>query len=183
MRIIAGSYRGKKLITPSDAKVRPTAERAREALFSIIYSRFGGVQNFKVLDVFAGTGAFGFEALSRGAECVAFIDIDPVLVRKNAALFPQEQAKISVIKADALKLPVARKKYNFLFMDAPYSKNLSLPAILQILTKGWLEDGAVCLIETRHDEAFEIPAVLTLLEERVYGIAKIGFYIYKKEKI
>ena len=87
MRIVAGKYRGKKLFTPDYEGVRPTSERAREALFSILYSRLGGLGECKVLDIFAGTGAFGLEALSRGAAKVAFVDKNPKLLNKNTALF------------------------------------------------------------------------------------------------
>lgn len=179
MRIIAGKYRGKKLFTPQDLNVRPTAERAREALFSILYSRLGNFTSCEVLDVFAGTGAFGFEALSRGAKCVSFIDKEPKLVMKNAALFPAEKTNISIIKADVSNLPRAAKAYNLIFMDAPYAKGLSAETIQNLRQKNWLSPDALCLIETRYDEALDLPEDFVPVDERCYGLAKIRFYVYK----
>ena len=96
MRIIAGKYRGKKLFSPAQEGVRPTSDRAREALFSTLYSRFGGFADLSVIDIFAGTGAFGLEALSRGAKEAVLIDKDTALSAKNAALFPDFKQKLEV---------------------------------------------------------------------------------------
>lgn len=181
MRIIGGKYRGKKLFSPAGSEVRPTAERAREALFSILYSKFGSLENRRVLDVFAGTGAFGLEAVSRGAASAAFVDINPQSVKKNIDLFPQERQKLAVLRSDAANLPFARSNYNLLFMDAPYAKGLTEPAVRALIEKNWLEDGCVCLIETRKDEVLNLPACLSQVDERVYGPAKVGIYIFKSE--
>ena len=92
MRIVAGKYKAKQLFVPKGIDVRPTLERTREALFSILYSKGIDFSNTDVLDVFAGTGAFGFEALSRGAKSVTFIDKDTKPVIKNSTLFEQEES-------------------------------------------------------------------------------------------
>lgn len=178
MRIVAGKYRGKKLFTPDYDGVRPTSERAREALFSILYSRFSGLDNCKVLDIFAGTGAFGLEALSRGAEKVAFVDKTPKLLNKNTALFSAEKDKIKIVCADALRLPAADEAYNLIFSDAPYAQNLSVKALCEAAAKGWIADGALCLVETRKDEELSLPENFVQVDERIYGIAKISFYAY-----
>lgn len=179
MRIVAGKYRGKKLFTPDYEGVRPTSERAREALFSILYSRLGGLGGCKVLDIFAGTGAFGLEALSRGAVKVAFVDKNPKLLNKNTALFLPEKDKIKIVAADALRLPPAAEAYDLIFSDAPYAQNLSAEAIREAAAKGWIANGALCLIETRKDEGLALPEFFTQVDERIYGIAKIRFYIYQ----
>lgn len=179
MRIVAGKYRGKKLFTPDYEGVRPTSERAREALFSILYSRLGGFSECKVLDIFAGTGAFGFEALSRGAAKAAFVDKNPKLLNKNTALFLPEKDKIKIVVADALRLPPATEAYNLIFSDAPYAQNLSAKAIREAAAKGWIANGALCLIETRKDEELTLPEFFTQVDERTYGIAKISFYAYQ----
>ena len=180
MRIVAGKYRGKKLFTPDYEGVRPTSERAREALFSILYSRLGGLGECKVLDIFAGTGAFGLEALSRGAAKVAFVDKNPKLLNKNTALFLPEKDKIKIIAADALRLPPAAEAYNLIFSDAPFAQNLSEKAIREAAAKGWIAPGALCLIETRKDEELALPENFAQVDERIYGIAKISFYIYNQ---
>ncbi len=180
MRIIGGKYRGKKLFTPNGKEIRPTADRAREALFNILYSQLGGLQKERVLDVFAGTGAFGLEALSRGAENVIFIDKDTGLLNKNASLFPAEKSKITIISADATQLPPARKKATLAFLDAPYAKGLSAPALENLDKKNWLEDGALCLVEMRRDEFLTSPVCYEKYDERAYGLAKIMFYRYNR---
>ena len=176
MRIIGGKYRGKKLWSPEGKEVRPTSDRARESVFNILYSKLGGnYAETRLLDVFAGTGALGFEAISRGCSHVTFVDIDTSLVAKNAKLFPQESGKISILKANAAMLPKAVRKYNLVFMDAPYAKGLSQQALQELAAKNWLDDRAVCIVEIRKDECWELPTAYELLDERVYGLARLLF--------
>ncbi|MBR6355795.1 MAG: 16S rRNA (guanine(966)-N(2))-methyltransferase RsmD [Alphaproteobacteria bacterium] len=176
MRIVGGKYRGKKLWTPEGKDVRPTSERAREAIFNILYSRLGGDYNeLNLLDIFCGTGAFGFEALSRGFKHVTLADIDTIPVLRNAKLFAVEKERFDVQKLDATRLPRARRKYDIVFMDAPYAKGLTEQAIEQILTQGWLNEHAVCIIEVRKDERFPLPQAFELLDERTYGLARVLF--------
>ena len=183
MRIIGGKYRGKKLFTPVGKEIRPTADRAREALFNILYSQIGGMQDICVLDVFAGTGAFGLEALSRGAKSVIFVDKDTKLLNKNTALFPAEKDKITIISADAAMLPPARKKVSLAFLDAPYAKGLSAPALEGLDKNNWLKNGSLCLVEMRRDEKLTPPAAYKKYDERLYGIAKIEFFQYTQPNV
>lgn len=180
MRIIAGLYRGKKLLSPEIQGVRPTADRTRESAFNILYSKLGApLSHFKVLDVFSGTGAFGLEAVSRGAETVALLDINTKALSKNVALFPKEQNKIKVIRADATNLPVSNSHYNLAYIDAPYNKGLSEIALQQLAQKGWLEDRALCVVEVERRENLPIPQGFEQLDERIYGIAKLIFLKYQ----
>ncbi len=174
MRIIGGKYRGKKLISPDTSLVRPTSDRAREALFNIIRSRLGSdLSSLSLMDVFAGSGAFGLEALSQGFGEILLIDVDTRPLQKNVALFPQEKDKIKVLTADARKLGNAPKQYDVLFMDAPYLKGLSEAALLQLSGKRWLKADALCLIEVEKSEECCLPESFALLEERRYGLAKV----------
>ncbi len=176
MRIVGGKYRGKKLWTPEGKEVRPTSERAREAIFNILYSKLGGdYSNLNLLDIFCGTGAFGFEALSRGFAHITFADIDTVPVNKNAKLFVAEKERFDIIKTDATHLSRARRKYDMVFMDAPYAKGLTEQALEQLLLQGWLNEKAICVVELRNDERFLLPETLELLDERVYGLARVLF--------
>ena len=176
MRIVGGKYRGKKLWTPEGKEVRPTSERAREAVFNILYSKLGGdYKDLNLLDIFCGTGAFGFESLSRGFKHVTFVDIDTIPVNKNASLFTAETEHFDIIKADATHLPRARRKYDLVFMDAPYAKGLTELALQQILAQNWLNNHAICIVEIRKDERFPLPDSFALLDERVYGLARILF--------
>lgn len=180
MRIVAGKYKAKQLFVPKGQNVRPTLERTREALFSILYSKGINFNDINVLDVFAGTGAFGFEALSRGAKTITFIDKDVKPVLKNATLFEAEKDKIKIIKADVSNLPYLSEKYNLVFMDAPYEKGLTEIAISSLLKKDLIADNALCLIETQKDENISFPTEFSVCDERNYGIAKIRFFVYKK---
>ena len=172
MRIIGGKYRGKKLFSPVSDNVRPTSDKAREALFNILRSRLG--QNFtqlKLIDVFSGSGAFGLEALSQGFAKVALVDIDTYDLQKNVKLFEGEKAKIEVIKADATKALPIGEKFDVLFMDAPYNKGLSEKALLNV--KANLNNGALCVVELEKNEECEFPKNYHILDERRYGIAKM----------
>lgn len=178
MRIIAGKYRGKNLISPENHNVRPTSDRAREAIFNILYSLIDGVREKKVLDVFAGTGAFGLEALSRGASSVCLIDQDTKLLCKNSALFEKEKEKICILKADILRLPVSKEKYDIIFSDAPYDMGLNEKALSQLAEKDFLSNDALCIVETRYNEDLNLSDSFELINERIYGMAKVRFYIF-----
>ena len=172
MRIIGGKYRGKKLISPVSKNIRPTSDKAREAVFNILRNKLGG--NFygkKLIDVFAGSGAFGLEALSQGFSEIALVDIDVSDLQKNIKLFASENDKIKVIKADATKKIIVDKKYDVLFMDAPYNQGLTEKALDTV--KDCLIEGAICLIEVEKGENCELPSNYKLIDERCYGIAKI----------
>ena len=179
MRIIAGQYRGKKLLSPDSDKVRPTSDRAREALFNILNAQLENPwSDYTLLDVFAGTGAFALEAVSRGVQQVCLIDIDTKDLQKNTALFPQEKEKIKVLKADVHHLPTTPQQYDILFMDAPYNKGLSEIALQQLHAQGWLKQGAICIIEIEKNEQISIPACYYFKNERQYGLAKVLFLDY-----
>lgn len=176
MRIVGGKYRGKKLWTPEGKDVRPTSERAREAIFNILYSKLGGdYSELNLLDIFCGTGAFGFEALSRGFKHVTFVDIDTIPVQKNAKLFQAEKERFSVMQSDASRLSKSRRLYDMVFMDAPYAKGLTEIALKQLLAQSWLREGAICIVEIRKDERWPLPEGLELVDERVYGLARVLF--------
>ena len=153
-------------------KVRPTSDKAREALFSILRSRRGNdFGKLSLIDVFAGSGAFGLEAISQGFASVVLVDIDPKDLLKNVALFPNEKNKIEVIKADATKELPLNKKFDVLFMDAPYHQNLSEKALGGL--KNSLKSNALCFIEICKDEICNLPQEYKLVDERKYGIAKV----------
>ncbi len=172
MRIIGGKYRGKKLISPMSEKIRPTSDKAREALFNILRSRLGSdFGGLKLIDVFAGSGAFGLEAISQGFAEVVLVDIDPTDLQKNVALFANEKNKIGIVKADATKKLLLDKKFDVLFMDAPYHKNLTEKALIAL--KDLLNKQALCLIEVCHDEICNLPDGYETVDERKYGQAKV----------
>lgn len=176
MRIVAGLYRGKKLFSPQSDSVRPTADRARESVFNILYSIIKtSWAEISFADIFAGTGAIGLEALSRGAKKVIFVDMDTAPLNKNLDLFPNEKNKIFVIKNDATKLYNISEKFDIIFMDAPYNKGLSEKAVTAILNNEWLANDGLLIVETQADEIFTIDERLKLLDKRKYGIAAFYF--------
>jgi len=176
MRIIGGTYRGKKLLSPRSDKVRPTADQAREAVFNILFSALPkNWAEYSLLDVFAGSGAFGLEAISRGVEKATFIDMDLASVSRNIALFPGEKNKIKLIKADATKLPMAAQAYDIIFLDAPYHMQLSEKALISLLQQGWTHPQTILTVETAKDEELAIPPQLDVFDCRCYGIAKFTF--------
>ncbi len=180
MRIIGGKYRGKKLFSPASDNVRPTSDRAREALFNILNSNLENpLSDYTLLDVFSGTGAVALEALSRGAKQVCLVDIEAKNLRKNTALFPLEQNRIKVIQADVAHLPTSGEKYDLLFMDAPYQKGLSEVALRELDKKGWLNRHTLCMIEVEKNEQLDVPSCYQVQSERIYGLAKIIFMLYQ----
>ena len=181
MRIVGGKYRGKKLWAPEGENVRPTSERTREAIFNILYSRLGGnYSSFDLVDIYSGTGAFGLEALSRGFNSVTFIDLDTLLVSRNAKMFLKEQEKISILKVDATNLPHSRKCFDIVFMDAPYAKGLTEKTLKQLMEKNWVKENTLFIVEVKNNEKILIPENLEVVDERISGMAKVLFILKEK---
>ncbi len=174
MRIIAGSHRGRRLETPPDEAIRPTADRIREALFSILTHRLDGFAGKHVLDGFAGTGALGLEALSRGAASAVFIDKDRAalaLCRRNADAIG-ETAKARFLLADATS-PPAGTKCDLILLDPPYGEELGAKALAALDAAGWLAPDALAVIEVDRDRPETTPAGFTVQDTRDYGRTRI----------
>lgn len=181
MRIIAGKHRGRRLEAPEGDEVRPTSERAREALFDILaHGRLSdgpAYDDAQVLDAFAGTGAFGLEALSRGARFVTFMEKNRTaraLLQRNVE-FLGETRQAALLAADATRPPRAGGPCSLAFLDPPYRENLAPAALTALAKAGWLAENALVIIELAAREDFEAPEGFTLLEERRYGAAKFVF--------
>jgi 16S rRNA (guanine966-N2)-methyltransferase len=181
MRIIAGRHKGRRLAAPPGGVVRPTSDRAREALFDILaHGRFADGPVFDatpVLDAFAGTGAFGLEALSRGASHATFIEKGRaalVALRSNiAALGEAERA--TVLASDALRPPRAATPAPLAFLDPPYGEDLAAPALTALAAAGWLAPDALVVVEVAARQALVLPPGFAVLEERRYGTARFVF--------
>lgn len=174
MRIISGSLRGKKLFTPKTDNIRPTTDRTREAIYNILYSKLKTpLTNCQILDIFSGTGAFGLEALSRGAQNACFVDIDLNLTQKNIKLCGF--TNVSFKKCDARKLPQSPTTFDIVFMDAPYKQDLSLPVLENLLAKNYLSPSTLIIVELAKDESISLPSSFSLIDERIYGISKVLF--------
>jgi 16S rRNA (guanine966-N2)-methyltransferase len=183
MRITGGSLRGRKLVAPEDIRVRPTSDRARQAVFNILlHNDFGigfSLEGARVADMFAGTGALGAEAVSHGASFCLFVDDSAEsrgLIRENVeALGLTGVTKIW--RRDATQLgPMATGSggpFDLVFLDPPYRKGLLAPA-LTALREGWLAENALIVAESGEDEEIEL-GDFQLIDERVYGLARLRF--------
>lgn len=161
VRIIAGRYKGRALLSPPGRDTRPTNIRARQAVFDILmHAPWCELQTSHVLDVFAGTGAYGLEALSRGASQVSFIEHAPAALhalRTNITACNVENAQ--VFAADALAPPPG-KWHDLVFLDPPYGQNLLMPALTALTHQGWIGAGSLIVAETGPDETLTTPEPL-----------------------
>jgi 16S rRNA (guanine966-N2)-methyltransferase len=175
MRIVAGSHRGRPLETPADQRIRPTSDRIRESLFNILDHRLHGFAGKRVLDGFAGTGALGLEALSRGAASALFIDKDRdalALARRNAAalgLIPKADFRL----ADLTRPPQPTTRFDIVLLDPPYGQGLAGAALAALAAAGWLAPGAIAVVEADRGQPETIPDGFATLDERDYGRTRI----------
>ena len=177
MRIIAGSNRGRKLTAPDGKAVRPSSDRLRQALFNILqHGKHGiNIDGTFVLDAFAGTGAIGLEALSRGATRAIFIENEPTaleLLAKNVADCG-ESGRVDIVRADATNPPPAHAACTLAFLDPPYGMDLAKPALTELAEKGWFEHGARCIVELESSGKLALPPGFGLLDDRIYGAARV----------
>ena len=173
MRIIAGEWRGRKLVAPAGAATRPTADRVRETLFSMLGSRLGSFEDLRVADLYAGSGALGLEALSRGAAFACFVDQDPraiAAIRANVAALGADD-RTRILARSAENLP-AEQQFDLIFADPPYASGSGTAALNNILKAGWAASGAWLAIETKRGEPID-PLGWTADSERDVGGARI----------
>ena len=182
VRIVGGRHRGRRLLVPPGDAVRPTSDRAREALFNILsHGDFAAAgspfTDENVLDAFAGTGALGIEALSRGAARAAFIETDRTalaVLRRNLAALDETDAT-EIIAGDATRPPRAPFAAVMAFLDPPYRSGLAPTALEALATAGWLAPRALAIIEIAAKEPFSPPSGFAMIDERRYGAAKLVF--------
>lgn len=183
MRIISGSARGRKLADFNGTDIRPTPDRVREALFSILASRLGSLAGLKVLELFAGSGAQSLEALSRGAEMAILVDSGhqaAKLIRDNIARCGMQARCEFIPRSASAVLPSVGDKgpFGLIFMDPPYHKNHIGPLLEKILALQLLARNGIICAETAAGEQFPLPQGLELLEKRRYGATEIHLIIH-----
>ncbi len=180
MRVVGGDLRGRPLATPRDNAIRPTTDRTREAVFNMLAHRFGGrLEGTRALDLFAGTGALGIEALSRGAAYCVFIEESAEgrgLIRTNVESFGLT-GRTKIFRRDATGLGDAGTlgPFGLVFADPPYGKGLGEKALRSARAGGWLAAGALCVVEEAATAAFEPGPGFSIVEERSYGETVIRF--------
>ena len=171
MRIIAGKWRGRTLEAPPGMATRPTADRVREALFSMLASRLGSFEDLRVADLFAGSGALGFEALSRGAAHATFVESDPkaaAAIRRNA---DKLGVSVQVLAGSALSLPRA-EPFDLVLADPPYAPGSGTAVVEAIVRADWLAPGGWLSVETNRADTVQA-AGLELDAERQIGRARV----------
>lgn len=174
MRIVGGAWRGRRLATPRTETIRPTSDRLREALFNVLAHAYDdAASGARVLDLFAGTGALGFEALSRGATYALLVDDGAEarsVIRANIEAFGAEGIT-RLFRRDATKLGPAGPAgaFSLVFCDPPYGRDLAPAALASASAGGWLTPGALAVIEEAATSTVALPAGFEELERRAYG--------------
>ncbi|HKX79613.1 MAG TPA: 16S rRNA (guanine(966)-N(2))-methyltransferase RsmD [Novosphingobium sp.] len=174
MRIIAGEWRRRPLAAPPGDTTRPTADRTRETLFSMLVSRLGGFEELAVADLFAGSGALGLEALSRGAASCLFVEQDAAALkalRQNIATFgalPRSDVRASSV----MTLGRANKPLDLVMMDPPYASGAGAVALDKLARLGWIGNASWISIETGRDEAIEVKG-FEIDDTRAVGKARL----------
>ncbi len=175
MRIVAGEWRGRKLTAPKGDATRPTADRTRETLFNMLTSRIGSFEGLRVADFFAGSGALGLEALSRGAAHCLFVEQDqPALTAIRANIDTLAARTRSEVRAGSvMQLGAASSRYDLVLLDPPYGTGAAGVALDRLLRLGWFDAGTWIASETARDEALEVKG-LTVIADRVVGKARLS---------
>lgn len=183
MRIVGGALKGRTIRAPKGRDVRPTSDRARESIFNILTNGKPAtdLHGASVLDVFAGTGALGLEALSRGAETALFIDsggLSLALVKDNAAALGVVK-QCQTLKLDASRLGppprLLKQPADVAFLDPPYNQGLAMPALISLVRFNWIKSGATVVVETESSAPFDLPPGYELVDSRTYGAALVSF--------
>ena len=172
MRIIAGAWRGRKLVAPKGLQTRPTADRTRETLFSMLVSRLGSFEDLRVADLYAGSGALGLEALSRGAAHCTFVENDRAavdVIRANAATLGA--TGVEVMAMSAARLPLA-SPFHLIVADPPYALGSGSAVVAAVVAANWLVPGGWMAVETERGAVVD-PGPLTVEAERDTGRARL----------
>ncbi len=181
MRIVGGALRGRVVHAPSGSEIRPTSDRLRESLFNIlIHAHDVSFEEAFVVDVFAGTGALGLEALSRGAAFALFVDSGAqarALLRQNIEALGQG-GKSRIFRRDATRLGDAPpgQRFDLALLDPPYGQGLAEPALAGLVAGGWLKPGGLVVVEEETEARISAPPQLQRLETRGFGLTTLHFF-------
>jgi 16S rRNA (guanine966-N2)-methyltransferase len=169
MRIVAGEWRRRQLQAPPGDATRPTADRTRETLFAMLASRLGSFEGLAVADLFAGSGALGLEALSRGAARCLFVEQDPAAIRALRANIGalQAQPRCEVRSGSVMQLGPAKAPCDLILLDPPYHSGAGAVALERLARLGWIGGGTWVALETAHDERAQVKALAIEAERKV----------------
>jgi 16S rRNA (guanine966-N2)-methyltransferase len=174
MRIIAGRWRSRPLVAPAGATTRPTLDRVRETLFSMLTSRIGSWEELTVLDLFAGSGALSLEALSRGAAQAWLVEADRAARAAIVANIAALGASARLIGHDCRALPRAGQPADVVFLDPPYGQGLAAPALAAARTQGWIAPATWIAVETARSERLDAEGFAT---EAVRPVGKAAIHL------
>lgn len=169
MRIIAGEWRGRKLVAPKGDATRPTADRTRETLFSMLTSRLGSFEDLRVADLFAGSGALGLEALSRGAAHCHFVEQEREAldtIRANVSTL-DARARSTIEAGSVMALRPAREPYDVILLDPPYRTGAGEVALDRLQRLGWISESTWIALETAFDEEPKVKGLATEVSRKV----------------
>ena len=179
MRIVAGNHRGRVIVAPKGHSTRPTADRTRQALFNVLeHAAWSpGLAGVRVIDLFAGSGAFGLEAVSRGAAFALFVDTDPAALTAMAENIAglRVEAFCEVRRGDAARPGASAAPFDLAFVDPPYDKGLVEPCLRNLASGDWLADGAIAIVEQGAHEAAPVSVDFETLDNRTWGAARVWF--------
>ena len=169
MRIVAGEWRGRKLAAPSGELTRPTADRTRETLFNMLNSRLGSFEGLSVVDLFAGSGALGLEALSRGAASCLFVEQESTAIKAIKANIEKLDARTrsTVQQASVMALGPAKRAHDLILLDPPYDTSAGAVALDRLLRLGWIEHSTWIALETGAKDAVHVKSLHCVAERRV----------------
>jgi len=184
MRIVAGTFRGRPLVAPKGQSTRPTADRTRQAIFNMLeHAHWSpGLAGLRVIDLYAGSGALGIEAISRGAAFCLFLDradAARAAIRANAeslALGPQARTDRRDAAAPGRRAPGDGAQFDLAFLDPPYGAGLAETSLAALAGGGWL--AAIAVVERGAADPVLVPAPFEPLDERVWGAARVSFLRY-----
>jgi 16S rRNA (guanine966-N2)-methyltransferase len=180
IRITSGAFKGRRIATTSGPGYRPATEKVREALLSMLEARLKQWEGIVAADIFAGSGSLGFEALSRGARRVHFLENNSraaKLIRSNARQLDLPQSRVRIAKRDAFRMVCSSppEKFGLAFIDPPYKKGLLVPFLERFLHAGWMQDSGLIAAEVEQELSLDPERFsgLELLAQRTYGQTRI----------
>ncbi len=182
MRIVGGKFRGREIKGPTGSATRPTSDRVRESIFNILAHGIADftLEDARVMDLFAGTGALGLEALSRGAKFCLFVEEDSGargVIRSNAdSCGVIGQSKIWRRDATNLGPSAPQSPYGLVFADPPYARGLGEKALISLVDGGWLAQKAIVVLEEAEKSVLPDVAGLNLIDQRIYGDTQVLIY-------
>lgn len=176
MRVTSGTRKGALLLTAKDESIRPTTDKVKQSVFNMIQFEIAGRT---VLDLFAGSGALGIEALSRGAAHCTFVDVEPIIVRKNIGKVRLEEVSEIVQMDYRAFLAQTSSRYDLVFLDPPYQKQMAQTALGELVRRNLLLPGCLLVWECDAGETVCVPEEITVIKERKFGRIQVRIGVLK----